>query len=112
MRRSPFWLAPTTVPGDTIASAERGLMLAALADSIRTILGRGSSSWRHEELGSLMSDDRSRPFAFESICDALGIDPSYLRRRVLSAARELPFPDRHAGALGTRPPWRAASLRA
>jgi hypothetical protein len=55
----------------------------------------------------LASRDRSLPFAFESICDALGLDPSYIRRGIRAAhARPTEtaarFATRHHGG-GRRP---------
>ena len=73
------------------ATGERRLMLATLEDAVRTILNR---SGRHmardrklqDDLAWLMSDDALRPFGFLSLCDSLGIDPDYLRSRVLAGA--------------------------
>jgi len=75
------------------ASGERRLLLAVLEDGIRTLLkyarathGR-AFNLRREALTWLSSQDRSDVFAFESICEALGIDPDRLRLRVLAEAR-------------------------
>lgn len=82
------------------ASGERRLLLAVLEDGIRTLLkyarathGR-ALNLRREALTWLTSQDRADVFAFESICEALGIDPDRLRLRVLAEART--DPTRHS----------------
>ena len=69
------------------ASGERRLMLAVLEDSIRTVLlARRTGVPRKRllrELAWLQSTSQTEPFAFESICDVLGLDPSYLRGRLV-----------------------------
>jgi len=70
---------------------ERRLMLAVLIDAIRTLSTRQPSdshpqlyrSWVRE-LTWLQSDDHTYAFSFMSICGALGFDPDYVRRYVLS----------------------------
>src|SRR5438552_1105070 len=69
------------------ACGERRLLLAVLEDGIRTFLknvrathGR-AFNLRREALIWLTTDDRSDVFAFENICEALGIDASRLRQR-------------------------------
>lgn len=73
---------------------ERRLMLAVLEDGLRTLLGarlgRTNLSWVARELQWFSSTDRSHPFAFESVCDALDIDADWLRGRVLQAAGRTP----------------------
>jgi hypothetical protein len=44
---------------------------------------RGRKLYRETELW-LLSHDRCSPFAFESICDALDLDPSYVRSGLLA----------------------------
>jgi hypothetical protein len=72
------------------ASGERRLMLAVLEDAVRNVAlarnARISSKRARQELAWVTSVDRTDPFAFESICDALGIDPSWLRARLLRGA--------------------------
>jgi hypothetical protein len=69
------------------ASGERRLMLAVLEDAIRTLLlARRTAVSRKRllrELAWVESTSHAEPFAFESICDALGLDPGYLRARLL-----------------------------
>ena len=63
------------------------LMLATLEDGIRTILEgakRGvPAKCIADDVAWLASDDRLGPFSFLNLCDFLGIDPDYLRSRVL-----------------------------
>jgi hypothetical protein len=68
---------------------ERRLMLAVLIDGLRSICLRHRPEhltdyreWLRDR-DWMMSDDRTRPFSFASICDVLGIDAGYLRRSVL-----------------------------
>ncbi len=74
------------------ACGERRLLLAVLEDGIRTFLkharathGRGLNL-RREAFSWLNTDDRVDVFAFENICEALGIDAGRLRQRVLAEA--------------------------
>jgi hypothetical protein len=74
------------------ADAERRLLLAVLEDGIRTLIkharatrGR-AATLRREALTWLLSDANTDPFAFERICEALGIDSARLRGRVLGEA--------------------------
>ena len=72
------------------ASGERRLMLAVLQDAIRTLLLAKRTGVPRKrllrEIEWLQSPDHSEPFAFESICDVLGLDSSYVRSRLLSGA--------------------------
>ena len=72
------------------AFGERRLMLAVLEDAIRSLLlakrSRITRKRAMSELEWLQSTDVSEPFAFESICDVLGIDSGYLRQRLMSGA--------------------------
>ena len=74
------------------ACGERRLLLAVLEDGIRTFLKNARATHgrafnlRREALAWLTTDDRSDVFAFENICEALGIDSSRLRQRVLDEA--------------------------
>ena len=78
-------------------------MLAVLEDSIRTVLlARRSSVPRKRllrELAWLESTSQTEPFAFESICDVLGLDPGYLRGRLV---RGVFVPVREARTSGPR----------
>src|SRR5438876_945095 len=74
------------------ACGERRLLLAVLEDGIRTFLKNARATHgrafnlRREALTWLTTDDRSDVFAFGNICEALGIDASRLRQRVLGEA--------------------------
>ena len=69
---------------------ERRLMRAVLEDGIRTLHTSAqanqlrASKLQREALAWVMSDDRSDVFAFENICEALGIDAGWLRAKVLT----------------------------
>jgi hypothetical protein len=71
------------------ACGERRLLLAVLEDGIRTFLKNARATHgralnlRREAFSWLTTDDRSDVFAFENICEALGIDAPRLRQRVL-----------------------------
>jgi hypothetical protein len=67
---------------------ERRLLLAVLQDAIEHI-GRGDRSasgkgTAAEARAWVASRDRSWPFAFEAICDALGLEPDYIRRGLVN----------------------------
>ena len=71
------------------------LMQAVLDDGIRALLStaaarnaRTARRW-HEELAWLTSRDCSQPFAFERLCDALGIEADVLRRRTLLEVQQV-----------------------
>jgi hypothetical protein len=71
-----------------LRTGERRLLLATLEDAIRTLLGSRHPKQQREDLDWLMSDDRTDPFTYLRICDALGIDAEWLRSRVLAARGE------------------------
>jgi len=91
------------------AFGERRLMLAVLEDAIRTfLLARRAGVPRKRllrDLEWLESTSSAEPFAFETICDVLGIDASWLRRRLVSGAF---VPARGARVRGPRTPIRRA----
>ena len=74
------------------ACGERRLLLAVLEDGIRAFLKNARATHgrplnlRREAFLWLTMDDQSDVFAYESICEALGIDADRLRQRVLSEA--------------------------
>src|SRR5213594_1875605 len=76
------------------ACGERRLLLAVLEDGIRTFLKNARATHgrafnlRREALTWLTTDDRSDVFAFENICEALGIDAGRLRQRVFGEASD------------------------
>lgn len=68
-------------------SGARRLMVAVLEDAIRTLLlakraAVPAKRLKHD-VAWFQSTRHTDPFAFESICDALGLDAGHLRRRVL-----------------------------
>ncbi len=83
------------------AFGERRLMLAVLEDAIRTVLlARRTAVPRKRllrEIAWLESTSQTEPFAFESICDVLGLDPGYLRGRLM---RGVCVPARATGSRG------------
>jgi hypothetical protein len=74
---------------EAIVAGERRLMIAVLANALRSLFrdadrpGRGAARRLRQDLGWLTSQDRVDPFAFERICEALGLDASRIRGRVL-----------------------------
>jgi hypothetical protein len=70
--------------------AEQRLMLAVLVDAINILQGwnrMGSARKRRAfaEAGQwVTAHGRNYPFSFDSVCDALGIDPEMLRERLAS----------------------------
>ena len=69
---------------------ERRLMRAVLADAVRAILD-GARANQHradklhrEALAWIVSEDRSAVFAFENVCETLGIDAGWFRAEVLT----------------------------
>lgn len=100
-----FW--GTTTRGAGRGEPERRLMLAVLQDAILTVVmharGRSRRSPRvvDEVRKWFASDARSHPFAFGAICDALGLDVSYIRtsiRRLHARTRDsAPYRRDYAG---------------
>jgi hypothetical protein len=74
------------VPGQHLGDPERRLRLAVLEDAVRRVLRHMNATLPHEraayqtEMEWFAGDDRSEPFSFESLCDALNIDPEFVRR--------------------------------
>lgn len=78
------------------AAGERRLLLAVLEDGVRTLLkyahaehGR-ARTLRREAVTWIRTDARDDVFAFERICEALGIDAGRLRARILARADDDP----------------------
>lgn len=72
---------------DSEASGEKSLMLAVLEDGIRCFQQHRIDRTRHDQtkLGLeardwIASDDEDWPFSFVNCCEALGIEPTALRR--------------------------------
>lgn len=75
-----------SVPRCALAEPERRLRLALLEDALRYYCTYAGDRDRHARMlyedaaDWFASDDRSEPFAFENVCDALGFDPDAIRR--------------------------------
>ncbi len=89
---------------------ERRLMAAVLEDAVNCFLkyrfatDRRSRRFFREADEWVMSEDMEWPFSFERICDALGLDPSYLRRGLRRWRARPPTHDqRNGGRLDSRP---------
>jgi hypothetical protein len=80
-------------------TGEQRLMLAVLCDAMHAYAAERSRGRRPVRLLELRhwfeSTDRSYVFAFESVCDALGLDATYVRRRVLGPTPLLRRPWAH-----------------
>ena len=74
----------------SIVRGEQRLMLAVLENAILAFQkhvfspGRRGRKLYRETENWLLSRDRCSPFCFESICDALDLDPSYVRTGLLT----------------------------
>jgi DNA-binding transcriptional regulator YdaS (Cro superfamily) len=74
--------------GAACRAGEKRLMLAVLADAIDSLLrGATATSERRRRLCAeaeawFQSDDVVWPFSFVNLCEALGLDPSYVRQRL------------------------------
>lgn len=90
---------PLCVSGTrSVPTGEHRLMLAVLCDAMQAYGGgrfRRRARHLHELRAWFESDDCSYVFAFESVCDALGLDAAYIRRRVLGGGRVLRMPFVH-----------------
>jgi hypothetical protein len=90
-----FFATPRALP-----ESERRLRLAILEDALRYYRQYGDTTDRraralYEDAAEwFASGDRSEPFAFENVCDALGLDASYIRRGLQrwTERRGRPFP--------------------
>jgi len=71
------------------AESEMRLMFAILEDAVATIVAKHpggverNGRARREAIEWMMSEDRLHVFAFDNVCEAVGIDPARLRRGVL-----------------------------
>jgi hypothetical protein len=85
--RAPSAASDGAYASDNVAvrSGEQRLILAILEDAVSIFIkslcgGVVVRKEAHAARAWLESRDRSLPFTFESICDALGFDASYIRR--------------------------------
>jgi hypothetical protein len=76
-----------TIP--TTAEGERRLLIAVLLHALRSLFrdaerpGRGAIRRLRQDLRWLTSPDRTELFAFERICEAIGIDAHRVRQHIL-----------------------------
>jgi hypothetical protein len=77
-------------------SAERELMIAVLSDAIECFWkyrkSRAALAIRlyQEAKAWLFADNENQPFSFQNICQTLGLEPSYIRRGILTGAASAP----------------------
>jgi hypothetical protein len=89
-------------PRVTIPESERRLRLAVLEDAVRyycTDVATADARARmlHDDAAEwFASDDHDEPFAFENVCDALGLDPDAVRRELRRRRAALAAPHRAA----------------
>jgi hypothetical protein len=90
--------------GGNSLCAEQRLMLAVLVDAINILQGwnrMGSARKRRAfaEAGQwVTTHGRGYPFSFDSVCDALSIDPDMLRERLASLVMGLGMQNRLGGS--------------
>ena len=93
----PLVLPLHTVGTRHAQTGEQRLMLALLCDAMHAYAAERARWKRPGRVRELRrwfeSADRSYVFSFESVCDALGLEAGYIRRRVLGAP---PTPMRRA----------------
>lgn len=95
--------AALTVTPRAGATGEKRLMRAVLLDAVQVYLERFGIDdvIARRELAEVQrwfrSDDRTWPFAFENVCEALDLDPERVRRG-LRAVRDARRPGRGEGA--------------
>ncbi len=68
---------------------QRALRAAVLIDAIRCLVGAGGMRERRARQSALrwlLSRDTQAPFSYHNVCEALGLDPSRLRRSLLEPA--------------------------
>ena len=71
----------------TSDSPERRLLFAVLLDAIIQLQRRNTSGSAEAERWIRNDTDSDSPFAFRNVCEALGIEPGYLQRGLLSWRR-------------------------
>jgi hypothetical protein len=88
--------APSAQDGVSL-DPERRLRAAVLGDALCCLAHEGRSAGRHRrEAGAdrarawIASDDRTWPYAFRNICDALGLEPDYVRTHLPAPGTRIP----------------------
>lgn len=77
-------------PRNGLSEPERALMVAVLEDAVRCLLNhcRAADSEKRELYRSAIqwfrSTDRHELYTFESVCIILGLEPTYVRRRLFA----------------------------
>jgi hypothetical protein len=72
---------------------EKALLLAVLEDAIHcfrhysTAYDRAGAGRFHEAESWIMRHGRDGVFAFDSVCESLGLDPEYMRRGILNGKK-------------------------
>jgi hypothetical protein len=90
--------------GATFRTGEKRLMLAVLADAIHILLRDAAAPGRRrqqlfvEAESWLGSEDGTWPFSFVNVCEALGLNPSYVRQRLARCRTARREPSSHAAA--------------
>ena len=89
------------VRANGVGTPERGLMQAMLQDAVLCLMRQAAPANERPQLYAearawVESRSRAWVFAFESVCDALGINADYARRRLLLLA------DKPADEAGSR----------
>ncbi len=91
-----------------VGAPERALMRAMLQDAVLCLLGEAAPADERTRLAAdarywVESCSREWVFSFESVCDALGIDPDYARRNLLRLAAHQRPADAASGAAAEMP---------
>jgi hypothetical protein len=79
-------------------SPEKRLMFAVLLDAVIQLRRRNSPGATEAEIWIRGEEANESPFSFHGVCEALGLEPAYLARGLLSW--------RMSGEVGTRVPVR------
>jgi hypothetical protein len=87
-RRNGHVLFQTTGPRLDVSTPEKRLALAVLADAVRHVQSGDQSAADDEAWFASSAADH--PFAFVTICQALGLDPEHLRRGIRHMHRRPP----------------------
>jgi len=90
---------------------EKRLLLAVLLDAIIQLRRPGSTAALEAARWIQGEGESESPFSFRAVCEALGLDPSYLTRGVSAWARNQTTAGPHNSAL-RRPQARALRLSA
>jgi len=84
--------------GRACDSPEKRLMFAVLLDAVIQLRRRNSPGATEAEIWIRGEEANDSPFSFDGVCEALGLEPAYLARGLLSW--------RTSGEIGARVPVR------